>query len=390
MLTLLHLPQFLPLGFIIMKIQLNQGHWVAIALFVGLSLWMLIGAIGSDDAFDNPRPLALDTGLFRVQAEHLSGELIQREVNFSGYTAANRRVEIRSEISGKVIAVHKAKGSNVKKGEIILELDSRDLPARVKQAQANLRQRQMEAQGAKELANKGLANESQTVQAETLLANAEADYTLAKIQLDNTKIRAPFDGIVDQRMVEVGDFIRDNTAVAVMLDFSPWLVKGQIPEREAANVSIGDAAWASLVNGDIIEGKIRFIASEANPQTRTFAVEMEATSKSSNMSSGITARINVPQPPTYAYYLSPALLVLDDQGKLGLKGIDKDNKVYFVPVNLLKADDKGIWVYGPEIGTSIITVGQGFVEIGQKVAPVYTSLEEPSENQFKNNTLTAE
>src|SRR5690554_2152697 len=87
-----------------MKIQLNQGHWLAIALAVGLLLWMLIGIVSSDDSFDNPRPLTLDTGLIRVQAEHLTGDLIQRNVSFSGSTAANRRVEIRTEISGKVIA----------------------------------------------------------------------------------------------------------------------------------------------------------------------------------------------------------------------------------------------------------------------------------------------
>lgn len=373
-----------------MKIQLNQGHWVAIALALGLILWVLAGALTSDDSFDNPRPLTLDTDLMHVQAEYLSGESVQREVSFSGYTAANRRVEIRTEISGKVIAVHKSKGSNVKAGDVILELDSRDLPARVKQAQANLKQRQMESKSVKELAEKGLANESQTVQAETLLASAEADYTLAKIQLDNTKIRAPFKGIVDQRMVEVGDYIRDNTAVAVMLDFAPWLVKGQLAEREAADVSIGDAAWAELVNGDKIEGKIRFIASEADPKSRTFAVEMEATSKNKHMTSGITARINVPQPALDAYYVSPALLVLNDQGKLGLKGVNADNQVYFVPVELLKADDKGIWVYGPKAGTAIITVGQGFVEYGDTVKPVFAQEQAPSEKNLNNNSLTAE
>lgn len=373
-----------------MKIQLNQGHWIAIALFLGLFLWMMVGVLDSDEAFDNPRPLTLDNELVRVQAEYLSGELVQRAVNFSGNTAANRRIEIRSEISGKVIAVHKPKGSRVKAGEIIIELDSRDLPARVKQAEANLRQRKLEAQGAKELADKGLANEAQTVQAETVLANAEADYTLAKIQLDNTKIRAPFSGIIDQRMVEVGDFIRDNTAIAVLLDFSPWLVKGQVPEREAANVNIGDDAWADLINGDKIEGKIRFIASDADPRTRTFAVEMEATSKNKNMASGITARINIPQPAIHAYFISPSLLVLDDNGKLGLKGLNADNQVYFIPVDLLKADDKGVWVYGPETGTSIIVVGQGFVDFGQTVEPVYKNQQDSSENKFKNNTLTAE
>lgn len=373
-----------------MKIQLNQGHWVAIALALSLVLWILAGALTSDNTLDNPRSLTLDTDLMQVQAERLSGELVQRDVSFSGYTAANRRVEVRSEISGKVIAVHKAKGSAVKAGDVILELDSRDLPARVKQAKAHLKQRKMESKSVQDLAKKGLANESQTVQAETLLANAEADYTLAKLQLDNTKIRAPFDGIVDQRMVEVGDYIRDNTPVAVTLDFSPWLVKGQLSEREAANVNIGDAAWADLVNGDRVEGKIRFIASEADAQSRTFAVEMEATSKNKHMTSGITARINVPQPATEAYYVSPALLVLNDQGSLGLKGVNEDNQVYFIPVELLKADDKGIWIYGPEPETAIITVGQGFVEYGDTVKPTFTHQQMPAENTSKNISLTAE
>ena len=82
--------------------------------------------------------------------------------------------------------------------------------------------------------------------------------------------------------------------------------------------------------------------------------------------------------------------MLNDQGKLGLKGVNENNQVYFISVNLLKADDKGIWVYGPETGTAIITVGQGFVEYGQTVKPIFTNQQAPSENTFKNNSLTAE
>jgi len=104
----------------------------------------------------------------------------------------------------------------------------------------------------------------------------------------------------------------------------------------------------------------------------------------------LTARSHVPQPAIHAYHRYPVLLVMSDDGKLGLKCIDEDNKVYFIPVNLVKADDTGIWLYGPEDGTSIIVTGQGFVEFGQKVEPVYTNKQEPSENQLKNNSLTAE
>src|SRR5690554_1734134 len=117
---------------------------------------------------------------------------------------------------------------------------------------------------------------------------------------------------------------------------------------------------------------------------------MQATDKNLKLTSGMTARIHDPQPSIDTYHVSPALLVMSDDGKLELKNIDEDNKVYFIPVNLLKADDTGIWLYGPEDGTSIIVTGQGFVEFGQKVEPVYTNKQEPSENQLKNNSLTAE
>lgn len=353
--------------------KINQGYLASFVLVLVIVVWMLFGILVPKPEFSNPRPLSLDSGLQRVQVEDMQGQLMQRDVSFSGYTAANRRVELLAEVRGKVIAIHKEKGSTVKQGDLILELDSRDWPARVEQAKANLKQRQLEADSARKLAAKGLSNEAQLAQAQTLLANAQAELTNAQLQLDATHIRAPFAGVVDQRFVEVGDFVRDGTALAVVLDYSPWLVKGQVAERDAASVHIGDIARAELVNGEVINGKIRFISSEADAKTRTFSVEMQATPNKSTLNSGLTARIFVPQPPTYAYFLSPALLVLNDQGKLGLKGIDEKNTVIFIPVDILKADNKGIWVYGNSTNARIITTGQGFVDYGQKVEPVYTA-----------------
>lgn len=353
-----------------MTIRLNQGHFAALALLLGIIIWMFAGQFKEKESFENPRPLAFDNGLQRVQAEQLQGQLMQRDVSFSAFTAANRSVEVRTEVAGKIIAIHKQKGSRVKQNEIIMELDKRSWPERVEQAKANLEQRQIEANSTQKLAEKGLANDSQLALAKTALANAKAEYTQAKIQLDGTVIRAPFDGILDQQYVEVGDFIRDNTPVVKVIDPSPWLVKGQVAEREVADIHLGDAAWAKLSSGEQVRGHINFISAEADPRTRTFAVEMEV-SDSNFLGAGLTATLNVPQPQTSAYYVSPALLVLSDDGRLGLKGLDSDNQVIFLPIELLKADDKGMWVYGPKDGSVIITVGQGFVEYGQKVEPVF-------------------
>ncbi|WP_430462004.1 efflux RND transporter periplasmic adaptor subunit [Thalassolituus sp. LLYu03] len=358
-----------------MTLQLNKGHIAALILTLVLIIWMAAGALKKDDADINTRPLTLDTGLTRVQVERMKGEQVNRDITVSAHTAASRRVELKSEVRATVTAVLKDKGAPVKAGDLILQLDPRDWPARVKQGEAALKQRQLEAKSARELAARGLANEAQVAQAETALANAEAELTNARIQLKGTRITAPFDGIVDQRAVEVGDFVKDGTPLATVLDFSPYLVKGHAAERDAADINIGDAAWAELVNGDRIDGRIRFIAAEADSQTRTFPVELEVRNAAGAMTAGLTATLHIPQPATYAYYVSPALLILDDEGKLGLKGIDERNRVVFRAVNLLKADNTGIWVYGLGEEASIITVGGGFVEYGQEVEPVYVSQE---------------
>ncbi|MDK2779378.1 MAG: efflux RND transporter periplasmic adaptor subunit [Pseudomonadota bacterium] len=354
-----------------MTLHLNQGHIAALLLALGLIIWMVSGSLTRNDTPVNARPLAVASGLPQVQAEHMSGEAVSRDILISGRTAAQRRVSLKAEIRATVTAIHKQKGEAVRAGELILELDPRDWPARVRQAEANMKQRRLEAESARKLAARGLANDAEVAQAETVLANAEAELTYARIQLSATRIRAPFDGIVDQRDVEKGDFVQEGNQLVTVLDFSPYLVTGQASETEAADIHIGDPAWAELINGERVHGHIRYIAAEADHNTRTFPLEIEISNPGGKMTSGLTAKIHIPQPPVQAYYISPALLILNDEGHLGLKGIDADNRVIFHSVRLLSADDKGIWVYGPGDEADIITIGGGFVEYGQQVQPVY-------------------
>lgn len=359
-----------------MTIHLNRGHILALILIFILSSWLIIGLSSETEEYINPRPLVLNQGLRKVQVERMQGTLVERSIIISAKTAANRSVELKSEIRSKVKAIHKQKGQRVKQGDLIVELDARDWPARVTQATASLRQYTLEFDSAKKLVKKGLYNEAQLAQAETALANANADLTNARINLKASRITAPFDGIVDQRYVELGDYVKENTEIVKILDFSPYLVVGHVAEKDASFINIGDRAQATLVTGDTIEGIIRFIAAEADAQTRTFPIEMEVINPSGSMTSGLTAKLRVPQPKQFAHEISPALLILDDQGHLGLKGITPDNKVIFHGIDILKAENTGIWITGLEEETQVITVGQGFVVYGEEVQPVYKANEE--------------
>ncbi len=363
-----------------MTIHLNRGHVLALLLIFILASWLIIGLSSESEEYINPRPLVIDNGLRKVQVERMQGKLVERSITVSGKTAANRSVELKSEIRSKVKAIHKQKGERVRKGDLIVELDARDWPARVAQTRASLRQYKLEFESAKKLLKKGLYNEAQLAQAETALANAKADLTNAQLNLSASRITAPFDGIVDQRYIELGDFVKDNTAIVKVLDFSPYLVTGHVAEKDASFINMGDSAQAILVTGDIINGTVRFIAAEADDKTRTFPIEMEVLNPSGSMTSGLTAKLQIPQPKQFAHEISPALLILNDQGHLGLKGLTPDNKVVFHGIEILKAENTGIWITGLEEETQVITVGQGFVDYGEEVTPVYKDAEEANKD----------
>lgn len=373
-----------------MIIHLNKGHMLALSLILIIAVWLGIGLSEESKEYVNSRPLVIDDGLQKVQVEVMKGQLIERAITISGKTAANRSVELKSEIRSRVKAVHKKKGERVKKGDVIVELDARDWPVRVEQSKASLRQFQIEHKSAKKLLKKGLVNEAQLAKAETALANAKADLTNAEINLAASQIRAPFDGIVDQRYVELGDYVKENVSIVKILDFSPYLVIGHAAEKDASFINIGDPAKAQLITGDVIEGHIRFIAAEADKNTRTFPIEMEVKNIKGAMTSGLTAKLIVPQPKQFSHLVSPALLILNDQGKLGLKGLTEDDKVIFHAIQIVKAVSNGIWITGLEEESKIITVGQGFVDFGEQVSPVYKVAPETADEKAEPLSSLAE
>lgn len=351
--------------------SLSSGIKAAVIISVALLAWMLVGSLAADEPYKNPRKLTQEGGLQAVQVKQIQRQTMRPKVKLSGRTSANREVLIKAEVNAKVMAVTVNKGVSVRQGEVILKLDPRDWPARVEQARANLEQQQLEMKSVQNLRKKNLANQAQLTRAKTALANAKANYIQAKRQLDASTIRAPFDGVVDQREVEVGDFVTAGMPLVKVIDFDPFLVKANVPENASSQVKIGDIADIHLVDGKQVKGKVRFKSASANAQTRSYALEIEVDASAHTLNSGMTAEVVIPQAPTEALFVSPALLIINPEGELGLKAVDKDNKVIFLPVSLLAAAQDGVWVYGPKQGANIIVAGQGFVSIGEQVKAVH-------------------
>ena len=161
--------------------------------------------------------------------------------------------------------------------------------------------------------------------------------------------------------------VNRNMVVAHLVDKDPFLVIGQVSESDISKIKIGDKAHAKLIDGKIVYGFIRYISITAEPKTKTFRVEIEVPNKNNLLRAGLTAEIFIEVSEQQAHFLSPAVLTLSDSGLLGIRAVDKSNKVQFMKINIVEDTQKGVWVTGLPSEVNIITVGQEFVNDEQLV-----------------------
>jgi multidrug efflux system membrane fusion protein len=340
----------------------------ALAILILASLWIASGAI-----FGNAKQTATAASpasqIPRVQTAVLSATDRDAVLTIRGRTQALHSVELKAEVDGVVRAIHFEKGDRVKTGQVLCEIKLNDRAAKLDQARAMVTQTAKQHAVDLDLARSGFRSTTQVDQSAAALEAAKASEQTMAIDLENTRIRAPFDGLVDDRFVDVGDYMRPGDKCALLIAPEPFLAVGQVSEREVGELKIGDPASATLVTGETAQGRIRFVASRADDTTRTFRIEVELPNPDGKLRVGVSADIHIPVKQVSAQKISPGILVLDDSGVVGVRAV-KNGIVRFLPVQIVSDGPDGMWVAGLPDNLTVITVGQSFVTDGERVNTV--------------------
>lgn len=365
--------------------KLKPSHLLAGAIALAGLLWILSGQIwpsGSEGAqatsaaTDNPAgdpattPVAAPEDLPQVRVRTQTAQAFSAAIQLRGETEAERVVQIRAETSGQVEEVLVDKGQWVAAEAIILKIDDADRQARLAQARALLKQRQIEYDAAKTLADKGYRSETAVAEAAANLEVARSAVTSMEVEISYTRITAPFEGQIDDRMVEIGDFVEIGEPMALIVDSDPIIVVGQISERYVGAVEIGDAATVTLADGHRAEGQLRYVARVGDSATRTFRIEVALANADGRILEGQSGEIALPLSSVEAHLVSPAILSLSENGDIGVKIVNQENRIEFRKVDILAETVDGIWLGGLPATATFVTVGQEFVKDGVLVEPI--------------------
>ena len=353
------------------KNTLSRHPWIiAVAIGIAVAVWMASGAVGRDRAPTPNEAAATDRPLTEVQVRSLEAEMVMRYLTLYGRTAPSRQVELKAETTGRVVSIGAERGERVEKGAVLLTFDARDRQARLTQARALVKQRELEYEGRKKLKAEGYAAETQLAEAVANLELARAELRRAELDLSYMTLRAPFDGAVLDRHVEIGDYLTPGDPVADYVDNRTLVVTADIAEKDIGLVRESQAAEAALVTGQIVRGKLRYVSPVAEPSTRTFTVELALDNADGALASGVTAELKIPVGNVLAHKVSPAVLTLDDDGTLGVKLVNDRGEVEFYAADMAVSTSDGVWLAGLPSSANVITVGQGFVRAGERVVSV--------------------
>lgn len=344
-----------------------RPYVIALIITAFLFIWMLI--IPSKPVAHLSNDKNSEATLPKVQVQTFTPSQVIKNLKLYAKSEANSRTVLRAEIAGKIKSLPQKKGSYVKNKTALVYLERNEVPERLVQAKALLNERQINYKAAKSLNAKGLQGRARLAEMKSLYLAAKTEVKYLQIQLKRTKISAPFSGILQEQFAEKGDYVGVGDPIFSIENIDPIIIRADVTEHYIKQLKLNETVSATLLSKQIITGKISYISSIADSKTSTFRIEAEFPNKDFNILSGISARLVVPLYPIDAIFVSPSVLALDKDGNLGVKFVE-NSVVKFHEIELVEADEDGIWLAGFKGAVDIITRGQGFVKIGDRVDAV--------------------
>jgi multidrug efflux system membrane fusion protein len=352
---------------------MKAARIAAVGLVVGAAAWIASGHLFPHETAESRAAVQPEAKqqqkLFRVSVVDARLEPRTRNLVLSGRTEADRKMMLTARADGTITELKVRRGSVVKEGDVIAVLSDEAREARVLQAKAMLMQRKTELAAKMKLVEQGTMPRLEAVNLETQFKAAEAGLAAAEAERERSVIRAPWSGIVNDVPVEVGQAVLQMMGrdIAQIVSIDPILAVVEVAERNLAGVHLGDAAEIRLVTGKKATGKVRFISKSASASTRTYRVDVEVPNADGTIPDGITVEVAIPLAPVPATRVPRSALTFSSSGELGVRAVDADSKVAFVPVSVVEDQQENMWVAGIAAGARVIVQGQDFVREGQQV-----------------------
>jgi len=292
----------------------------------------------------------------------------------TGSLQAVTTVHIFNEEEGRIVELPFYEGDAVEKDAIIARIDDHLIQSELKKAEATLKQAQVDVKRIDSLFRKKLASEDELARTQTALELARAEVSLLETRIGHTRIKAPFSGIISERLKEKGDVVPVHSHILTLFD--PAQIKIVIPVSELllSNINTGDTVQVRIdaLGEEQYSATVKRIFPTIDPQTRKGMMEMQFATIPEGARPGQLCRVTVNTQTTPRRNVPFAAIRHDSQGEF-IYRLTPDDKVEAVRVQtgILLGNQMEI-LEGIEVNERVVVKGFIGLRDGKKVVPVNT------------------
>jgi membrane fusion protein, multidrug efflux system len=251
--------------------------------------------------------------IINVKAHIVSLETLSNSVYTTGTILANEEVELRSEVSGKIVKILFKEGSLVSKGDLLIKINDADLQAQLRRAESKVKLSEEKESRQRQLRDGNLISQEEYDNTLGELNVNQADYDLIKAQIDKTEIRAPFSGVVGLRSVSEGSYVTTSTIMARLQNLSNIKVDFSVPERYFSSVKTNDELEFKISgSSQIFKAKVYAIEPKIDPGTRTLQIRAICSSSYKELIPGAFANVELNLKQTSDAILVPTVSIVPE------------------------------------------------------------------------------
>ncbi|MBL9214942.1 MAG: efflux RND transporter periplasmic adaptor subunit [Opitutaceae bacterium] len=285
----------------IKKFLIVLGGFVVVVLMLGAIKVAQFSEMSKID--HSVPPVAVST----IGAEAVNWQPTLKSI---GTLAPVEGVMISADADGTVMRIGAESGSAVKAGDMLVELDTSVETAQLHSAEARANLSRINLDRARELWDRNATAKSEYDAVEAAAKQAVADVAALKAQIAKKQVRAPFDGRVGIRLVNVGQFVGRGQALLPLQKLDPIYVNFNVPQRQLPAIALGQAVSVSIdAFPKPFAGRITAINSEVDSATRNISVQATLANPDEVLRAGMFARVEVQLPAAEELVVVPATAI---------------------------------------------------------------------------------
>lgn len=298
-------------------------------------------------------------------------------IRITGEVVALHDVVLSAEEAGRITAFRVEKGSAVQRGQVIAQLADEVLRAQTDEARAaaQLAREQFERQR-RLWQDEHIGSEMAFLQARANAEAATARVATLEARLERTRIRAPVEGIFDEKLAEAGELATPGTRIARVVATRQLKVTGGVPERYGLAIQRGARAEVGfdVLPDQAIEGRIAFVGASVDPTNRTFPIEILLDNPGGRIKPHMVANVRLVREQLEGVIVVPQQVVERTENGYQVFLVEEENEQSVArarPVRLGPSSGNRVVVEeGLAAGDRLITVGQQLVDDGSRVRVV--------------------